>query len=276
MNMHGGARAYQVMIDYYEFLKSAYLYDEPKAEPENIPVEVEIVEVEQKTVDEPIVIKVEAPFESTPQQPLSAPKTLKLPRRSGIVRLPIQTKKSAAERMAEAFDGRLDDLVESIQNPPESAQPKQRKQTESLVKIRKSVKPADFKGTKGPGFFQNSSLFVFNKTKDAFGRAAELRKNAAEQGMPEQDKGFYVKKALGLEFGGDATDNSLSEAYYLTNTSDIYTHAISDRGTWHTKFSMGMEAQYENNLNISLSYDRFDGSNSVFMNTISINLRKIF
>ena len=204
MNMHGGARAYQVMIDYYEFLKSAYLYDEPKAEPENIPVEVEIVEVEQKTVDEPIVIKVEAPFESTPQQPLSAPKTLKLPRRSGIVRLPIQTKKSAAERMAEAFDGRLDDLVESIQNPPESAQPKQRKQTKSLVKIRKSVKPADFKGTKGPGFFQNSSLFVFNKTKDAFGRAAELRKNAAEQGMPEQDKGFYVKKALGLEFGGDA------------------------------------------------------------------------
>ena len=204
MNMHGGARAYQVMIDYYEFLKSAYLYDEPKAEPENIPVEVEIVEVEQKTVDEPIVIKVEAPFESTPQQPLSAPKTLKLPRRSGIVRLPIQTKKSAAERMAEAFDGRLDDLVESIQNPPESAQPKQRKQTKSLVKIRKSVKPADFKGTKGPGFFQNSSLFVFNKTKDAFGRAAELRKNAAEQGMPEQDKVFYVKKALGLEFGGDA------------------------------------------------------------------------
>ena len=204
MHMPGGGEAYQVMIDYYEFLKSAYLYDEPKAEPENIPVEVEVVEVEQKTVDEPIVIKVEAPFESTPQQPLSAPKTLKLPRRSGIVRLPIQTKKSAAERMAEAFDGHLDDLVESIQNPPESAQPKQRKQTESLVKIRKSVKPTDFKGTKGPGFFQNSSLFVFNKTKDAFGRAAALRKQAAEQGMPEQKKRFYFNKALGHEFGGDA------------------------------------------------------------------------
>ena len=91
----------------------------------------------------------------------------------------------------------------------------------------------------------------------------------------EVEKGILIPH-FQFEFGGDATDNSLSEAYYLTNTSDIYTHAISDRGTWHTKFSMGMEAQYENNLNISLSYDRFDGSNSVFMNTISINLRKIF
>ena len=91
----------------------------------------------------------------------------------------------------------------------------------------------------------------------------------------EVEKGILIPH-FQFEFGGDATNNSLSEAYYLTNTSDIYTHAMSDRGTWHTKFAMGIEVQYENNLNISLSYDRFDGSNSVFMNTISINLRKIF
>ena len=109
--------------------------------------------------------------------------------------------------MAEAFDERLDDLVESIKNPPQAAEPKQRKQKETLVKIRKSLKPARFadkKGTKGPNFFQNSSLFTFNKVKDALGRAAQLRREAAAQGMPAQEKGFYATRALGLEFGGDA------------------------------------------------------------------------
>ena len=48
--------------------------------------------------------------------------------------------------MAEAFDERLDDLVESIKNPATpAAEPKQRKQKETLVKIRKSLKPAKFK-----------------------------------------------------------------------------------------------------------------------------------
>jgi hypothetical protein len=109
--------------------------------------------------------------------------------------------------MAEAFDARLDDLVESIKNPPQAAEPKQRKQKETLVKIKRSLKPARFadnKGTKGPGFFENSSLFLFNKTKDALGRAAQLRREAAEQGMPAQEGGFYAKRAFGLEFGGDA------------------------------------------------------------------------
>lgn len=85
MHMPGGGEAYQVMIDYYQFLKDAYLYDEPKPEPENIPVEVEVVEVEQTTVDEPIVVKIEAPFESTPEVKLSAPKRIKVPRRSGVI-----------------------------------------------------------------------------------------------------------------------------------------------------------------------------------------------
>ena len=206
MYMPGGGESYQIMIDFYQWLKDSYLGDEPKEE--EIPVEVEVVEVEQKTVDEPIVIKIEAPFEPTPTQPLSAPKTLRLPRRSGVIfRQPARKKKSAAERMAEAFDERLDDLVESIKNPPQAAEPKQRKQKETLVKIRKSLKPAKFadkKGTKGPNFFQNSSLFTFNKVKDALGRAAQLRREATEQGMPAQEKGFYATRALGLEFGGDA------------------------------------------------------------------------
>ena len=205
MYMPGGGESYQIMIDFYQWLKDSYSSDEPKEE--EIPVEVEIVEVEQKTVDEPIVVKIEAPFEPTPSQPLSAPKTLRLPRRRGVIfPQPARKKKSAAERMAEAFDERLDDLVESIKNPPEAAEPKQRKQKETLVKIRRSLKPAkfkDYRGTKGPGFFQNSSLFLFNKSKDALGRAAQLRREAAEQGMPAQEGGFYATRAFGLEFGGD-------------------------------------------------------------------------
>jgi hypothetical protein len=205
MYMPGGGEAYQIMIDYFQWLKDSYLIDEPKEE--DIPVEIEVVEVEQKQPDEPIVVKIEAPFEPTPTQPLSAPKTLRLPRRSGVIRPSKAKKKSTAERMAEAFDARLDDLVESIKNPPQAAEPKQRKQKETLVKIKRSLKPARFadnKGTKGPGFFENSSLFLFNKTKDALGRAAQLRREAAEQGMPAQEGGFYAKRAFGLEFGGDA------------------------------------------------------------------------
>ena len=205
MYMPGGGESYQIMIDFYQWLKDSYLTDEPKEE--DIPVEVEVVEVEQKQPDEPIVVKIEAPFEPTPTQPLSAPKTLRLPRRSGLIR-PTQTKKkSTAERMAEAFDARLDDVIDSIKNPPQAAEPKQRKQKETLVKIKRSLKPARFadkKGTKGPGFFQNTSLFLFNKSKDALGRAAQLRREAAEQGMPAQERGFYAKRAFGLEFGGDA------------------------------------------------------------------------
>lgn len=204
MYMPGGGEAYQVMIDYYQFLKDAYLYDEPKPEPEEIPVEVEVVEVEQKTVDEPIVIKIEAPFESTPEVKLSAPKRISVPRRSGLV-TPTIKKKSLADRMGDAFTNNLlNPLVDSIQNPPAPIPPRQRKQKETLIKIRKNVKPSSYQATKGPGFFQNSGLFLFNKTKDSFGRAAELRKQATAQGMPEQDPGFYLKKALGNELGGDA------------------------------------------------------------------------
>ena len=204
MRMPGGGESYQIMIDYYQWLKDSYLTDEPKEE--DIPVEVEVVEVEQKQPDEPIVIKIEAPFEPTPTQPLSAPKTLRLPRRKGLIRPTKAKKKSAAERMAEAFDSRLDDVLESIKNPPEAPEPKQRKQKETLVKIRRSLKPAkfkDYKGTKGPTFFSNTGQFLFNKTRDALGRAAQLRREATEQGMPVQKKRFYATRALGLEFGGD-------------------------------------------------------------------------
>ena len=206
MYMPGGGEAYQVMIDYYQFLKDAYLYDEPKPEPENIPVEVEVVEVEQTTVDEPIVVKIEAPFESTPEVKLSAPKRIKVPRRSGVIST--ATKKSTAERMGEAFTNNLlNPLVDSIQNPPAPAPQKQRKQKESLVKIRRVVTPkvnSTYKESRNVKPAENTGLFLLNKTKNAFKRAADIRRMANEAGMPQQDKGFYFKRALGNELGGDA------------------------------------------------------------------------
>ena len=206
MYMPGGGEAYQVMIDYYQFLKDAYLYDEPKPEPENIPVEVEVVEVEQTTVDEPIVVKIEAPFESTPEVKLSAPKRIKVPRRSGVIST--ATKKSTAQRMADGFTNNLlNPLVDSIQNPPAPAPQKQRKQKESLVKIRRVVTPksnSTYKESRNVKPAENTGLFLLNKTKNAFKRAADIRRMANEAGMPQQDKGFYLKRALGNELGGDA------------------------------------------------------------------------
>ena len=85
-----------------------------------------------------------------------------------------------------------------------------------------------------------------------------------------------VKPFMQFEFGGDATNNSLSEAYYVTDSSTIYTHAISDKGTKHTQLTLGFEAKLKNNKTINFIYDRYDASEIIFMNTFSINFRKIF
>jgi len=85
-----------------------------------------------------------------------------------------------------------------------------------------------------------------------------------------------TKPFMQFEFGGDATNNSLSEAYYVADSSTIYTHAMSDKGTKHTQLSMGFEAELKNNKTINVTYDRYDGSENMFMNTLSINFRKRF
>ena len=210
MYMPGGGESYQIMIDFYQWLKDSYLYDDPKPEPEEIPVEVEVVEVEQKTVDEPIIVKIEAPFEPTPEVKLSAPKRIRVPRRSGIV-TPRVKKQSVADRMAQGFtENLLDPLLDSIQNPPAPAPPKQRKQKETLVKIKKAVKPtsskfkSNYRETGNVKPFENLTAFLGNKVRSGLGRAADARRMATEMGMPEQKRGFYAKRALGFEFGGDA------------------------------------------------------------------------
>lgn len=177
-----------------------------ESKPEEIPVEIEVVEVEQKTVDEPIVVTIEAPFEPAPERKRQAPKRIRLPRRSGTIPArPIgPPKKTVAERMADAFDERLDDLIDTVQNPPPPEPPKQRMRKESLAKIKRAVKPkSSFKEEKKPKPFENLTAFTGLKIKSAFSRAADARRMAQEQGLPEQEKGFYATRALGFEFGGD-------------------------------------------------------------------------
>ena len=195
-----GIRNIKMLMEQFYFGGGA----EASQEPEEIPVEVEIVEVEQQQPDEPIVVKIEAPFEN-PSNP-RVPRRIRLPRiRNTIPKSKVspQQKKDTATRMADAFDSRLEDLLDAVRNPTDSSPPRTRKPKEVLEKRTAKIK-STFKEKKTPGFFQNSSLFLFNKTRNAFGRAAETRRIAKERGLPEQEKGFYFKKALGFEFGGDA------------------------------------------------------------------------
>lgn len=172
-------------------------------QPEEIPVEVEVVEVEQKEPDEPIVVKIEAPFEN-PNSP-NRPKRIRLPRRRNVIYVNRQQKKSAADRMADAFDARLDELVDSIQNPAAPEPPKTRKVKEILSPKRsRNVKlKADF-DTDTPGKpFANLSKYIGTKIKNSFKRAATARRLEKESGADPTSRFHYLKKSLGFEFGGD-------------------------------------------------------------------------
>ena len=81
---------------------------------------------------------------------------------------------------------------------------------------------------------------------------------------------------LKFELGKDKTKNSLSEAYYVTNSSEIYTNAISDQTTGHGLLSLGLGAQFDNNLTINATYDHYRSTNETFMNSFTINFRKSF
>ena len=81
---------------------------------------------------------------------------------------------------------------------------------------------------------------------------------------------------LKFEIGKDKTKNSLSEAYYVTDTSTIYTNAIADQNSGHALLSLGLGAQLNGNFTINLSYDHYRSSDKAFTNSFTINLRKSF
>ena len=170
-------------------------------EPQEVPVEMEIVEVEQKEPDEPIVVKVEAPFEN-PVSP-TVPRRIRLPRVKNTIKVPKEKKKDAATRMAEAFDKNLDNLLDNIRNPDPTTPPRVRKPKQTLVKkVRTKKLRAAFDKT-DPYQAKTLSGFLGLKLKKSFGRAAEARRLAKESGAEEKGKRYFLKKALGFEFGGD-------------------------------------------------------------------------
>lgn len=169
-------------------------------EPEEIPVELEVVEVEQKDPDEPVVVTVEAPFEN-PVRP-GAPRRIRLPRVRNTIKVPQKKKKDTAQRMADAFDSRLDDLIDGIRNPDPGTPPRVRKKKKQVLVSKFKRVSAKFDNV-DPYKAKTFTGFLGLKVKKAFGRAAEARRIAKEQGADEQGRGYFLKKALGFEFGGD-------------------------------------------------------------------------
>ena len=186
--------------------------------PEEIPVEIEVVEVEQTEPDEPIVVKIEAPFEN-PDSP-NRPKRIRLPRIKNTIRgrVPQELKKSTAERMADAFDKNLDDLIDTIQNPPPPEEPKVRKPKQVLTR---KVRSTNIRVGETP---QGNSLaeFLGSKIGASFKMAAQARR--ADTGL-KKDRGFYIKKALGFQFGGDLVNRT--KGTFSQNPSDIQDPALS-------------------------------------------------
>ena len=85
-----------------------------------------------------------------------------------------------------------------------------------------------------------------------------------------------IKSFIRFEFGGSRMKNSLTEAYYTSNSSQLYTHQISDKLRVHTRFGSGVVINKDSNKIISIVYDRTDGSDKSFQNSINLNIKYLF
>ena len=91
----------------------------------------------------------------------------------------------------------------------------------------------------------------------------------------EIDQGF-ITPLIQFEIGKNKTINSLSEAYYVNDSSTIYANAISDQNTSHAKLTLGIGAVLEDGLNISFMVDHYRNDNEAFNNSLTANIRKEF
>ncbi len=116
------------------------------------------------------------------------------------------------KRMEDAFNNRLDDLLESIKEDPEQTKQKPKKTPKAKKprakkptkpKVQKTKKPRTFAYDLPSRRADNFNAYLSNKISDAFKLAAVARKNAKLAGAPQQKGGFFLKKALLNEFGGD-------------------------------------------------------------------------
>ena len=91
----------------------------------------------------------------------------------------------------------------------------------------------------------------------------------------EIDQGF-ITPLIQFEIGKNKTINSLSEAYYVNDSSTIYANAISDQNTSHAKLTLGIGATLEDGLNISFMIDHYRNDNEAFNTSLTANIRKEF
>ena len=91
----------------------------------------------------------------------------------------------------------------------------------------------------------------------------------------EIDQGF-ITPLIQFEIGKYKTINSLSEAYYVNDSSTIYANAISDQNTSHAKLTFGIGATLEDGLNISFMVDHYRNDNEAFNTSLTANIRKEF
>jgi len=91
----------------------------------------------------------------------------------------------------------------------------------------------------------------------------------------EIDQGF-ITPLIQFEIGKNKTINSLSEAYYVNDSSTIYANAISDQNTSHAKLTLGIGATMEDGLSISFMVDHYRNDNEAFNTSLTANIRKEF
>ena len=89
----------------------------------------------------------------------------------------------------------------------------------------------------------------------------------------ENEKGIF-EPSFKFELGKDKTINSLSEAYYINNSSEIYSNALGDQNSGHLLLNLGIGVKLNSNLTINASYEHYRSSDNTFNNSFSIYLRK--
>ena len=83
-----------------------------------------------------------------------------------------------------------------------------------------------------------------------------------------------LEPSLKFELGKDKTINSVSEAYYINNPSEIHSNAIGDQSSGHLLLNLGLGAKFKNDTTINTSYEHYRSTDDAFNNSFSIYLRK--
>ena len=104
-------------------------------------------------------------------------------------------------------------------------------------------------------------------------------KSASLSGGFNLSKFIETKKAIlepsvKFELGKDKTINSVSEAYYINNPSEIYSNALGDQSSGHLLLNLGLGINFKNELTINTSYEHYRSTDDAFNNNFSIYFRK--